>query len=186
MNKGQGRWCQSFNAQCPRMVRRALKILQQCCVFDCFEVLCMKRLSIALVISTKWSDILDMPSFALTVGGEVLAGENLKDEFHKIQFSRHSFIQVFVYFSYSPSSWILSYGLVSTTKKDDDLIENVLRRASKMLPRLSNLTYEERLAKIEILSMKYQRMRGDMIMVYKYWMDTNHRWNIYLQLIIIR
>ena len=36
-----------------------------------------------------------------------------------------------------------------------------------MLPRLSNLTYEERLAKIEILSMKYQRMRGDMIMVYK-------------------
>ena len=34
-----------------------------------------------------------------------------------IQFSRHSFIQVFVYFSYSPSSWILRYGLVSTTKK---------------------------------------------------------------------
>ena len=57
--------------------------------------------------------------------------------------------------------------MVSTTKKNDDLIENVLRRASKMLPRLSNLTYEERLAKIEILSMKYQRMRGDMIMVYK-------------------
>ena len=52
-------------------------------------------------------------------------------------------------------------------KKDEDLIENVLRRASKMLPRLSNLTYEERLAKIEIPSMKYRRMRGDMIMVYK-------------------
>ena len=52
-------------------------------------------------------------------------------------------------------------------KKDEDLIENVLRRASKMLPRLSNLTYEKRLAKIEIPSMKYRRMRGDMIMVYK-------------------
>ena len=36
-----------------------------------------------------------------------------------------------------------------------------------MLPRLSNLTYEERLAKIEISSMKYGRMRGDMIMVYE-------------------
>ena len=36
-----------------------------------------------------------------------------------------------------------------------------------MLPRLSNLTYEERLSKIEILSMKYRRMCGDMIMVYK-------------------
>ena len=30
-----------------------------------------------------------------------------------------------------------------------------------------NLTYEERLAKIEIPSMKYRRMRGDMIMVYE-------------------
>ena len=37
----------------------------------------------------------------------------------------------------------------------------------KILPRLSNLTYEERLAKIEIPSMKCCRMRGDMIMVYK-------------------
>ena len=61
----------------------------------------------------------------------------------------------------------MCYSLVSTIKKDEDLIENVLRRASKMLPRLSNLTYEERLTKIEIPSMKYRRMRGDMIMVYK-------------------
>ena len=36
-----------------------------------------------------------------------------------------------------------------------------------MLPRLSNLSYEERLAKIEIPSMKYCQMRGDIIMVYK-------------------
>ena len=52
-------------------------------------------------------------------------------------------------------------------KKDEDLIENLLRRASKMLPRLAILTYEERLAKIEIPSMKYRRMRGDMVMVHK-------------------
>ena len=48
-----------------------------------------------------------------------------------------------------------------------DLSKNVHCRASKMLLRLSNLTYEEKLAKIEIPSMKHQRMRGDMIMVYK-------------------
>ena len=36
-----------------------------------------------------------------------------------------------------------------------------------MLPRLSNLTYEERLAKIEIPSMKSRQMHEDMIMVYK-------------------
>ena len=46
-------------------------------------------------------------------------------------------------------------------KKDEDLIKNVLRSASKMLPRLSNLTYEGRIAKIEIPSMKYRRMRRD-------------------------
>ena len=46
-------------------------------------------------------------------------------------------------------------------KKDEDLIKNVLRSASKMLPRLSNLTYEGRLAKIEIRSIKYRRMRRD-------------------------
>ena len=52
-------------------------------------------------------------------------------------------------------------------KKDEDFIKNVLRRASKMLPWLLNLTHEERLAKIEIPSMKYRQMRGDMIMFYK-------------------
>ena len=52
-------------------------------------------------------------------------------------------------------------------KKDEDLIENVLHRASKMLTQLSNLSYEERLVKTEIPSTKYRRMRGDMIMVYK-------------------
>ena len=51
-------------------------------------------------------------------------------------------------------------------EKGEDLIENVPHRASKILPRLSNLTYEERLAKIEIPSMKYLGMRGDIIMVY--------------------
>ena len=52
-------------------------------------------------------------------------------------------------------------------KKDEDLIKNVLHCASKILPQLSNLTYEETLAKIEILSIKYRRMHGDMIMAYE-------------------
>ena len=52
-------------------------------------------------------------------------------------------------------------------KKDEDFIKNVLRRASKMLPWLLSLTHEERLAKIEIPSMKHRQMRGDMIMFYK-------------------
>ena len=36
-----------------------------------------------------------------------------------------------------------------------------------MLTRLSNLTYKERLTRIEMQGIKYCRMRGDMIMIYK-------------------
>ena len=42
-------------------------------------------------------------------------------------------------------------------KKDNGLIENVLRRASKRIPRISNLSYTARLFAIDMPSMRYQR-----------------------------
>ena len=36
-----------------------------------------------------------------------------------------------------------------------------------MLPRLSNLIYEDRFVKTEIPTMRYRRVRRDMIIVYK-------------------
>ena len=53
-------------------------------------------------------------------------------------------------------------------KKDSNLIEGVLRRATKLIPGLKDLEYTERLKKINIPSMKYRRERGDMIEVYKF------------------
>ncbi|XP_076454814.1 uncharacterized protein LOC143289651 [Babylonia areolata] len=53
-------------------------------------------------------------------------------------------------------------------QKDKDLIEGVLRRATKMVPGLANSTCEERLARMKIPSMQYRRGRGDMIEVYKF------------------
>ncbi len=52
-------------------------------------------------------------------------------------------------------------------KKDIEAIENVQRRATKMLPHMSTLSYPERLSKLKIPSLKYRRLRGDMIEVYK-------------------
>ena len=52
-------------------------------------------------------------------------------------------------------------------KKHIESIENVQRRATKMLPGLSNLSYEDRLRKLKLPSLRYRRMRGDMIEVFK-------------------
>lgn len=48
------------------------------------------------------------------------------------------------------------------------LIESVLRRASKNVPCLKELTYEQRLKKLNMPSMEYRRTRGDLIEVYKH------------------
>ena len=52
-------------------------------------------------------------------------------------------------------------------KKDEELTENVLRRATKLFPGLYDKSYKERLAAIKVPSMKYCGMRGDLILVYK-------------------
>ena len=46
-------------------------------------------------------------------------------------------------------------------------IENVQRRATKIVPCLMNLSYDERLRKLRLPTLKYRRLRGDMLNVYK-------------------
>ena len=50
---------------------------------------------------------------------------------------------------------------------DQDLIENALRRTSKLIPGVSNLSYVDRLRAIDIPSIKCRRIRGNVIQVYK-------------------
>ena len=52
-------------------------------------------------------------------------------------------------------------------KKDIVSIENVQRRATKMIPELKNLEYPDRLRKLNLPSMTHRRKRGDMIEIYK-------------------
>ena len=52
-------------------------------------------------------------------------------------------------------------------KKHIDMIENVQKRATKQIPGMKNLSYEERLRKLELPTLSYRRLRGDMIEVYK-------------------
>jgi hypothetical protein len=52
-------------------------------------------------------------------------------------------------------------------KKHIEAIENVQRRASKQMPGLSSLSYEDRLRKLKLPTLAYKRSRGDMIELYK-------------------
>ena len=48
------------------------------------------------------------------------------------------------------------------------MLESVQRRATKIIPGLRNLTYQERLTKLKLPTLVHRRKRGDMIDVYKY------------------
>ena len=51
--------------------------------------------------------------------------------------------------------------------KNTDMLEGVQRRATKIIPSLRNLSYEERLKRFGMFSLRRRRLRGDMIEVFK-------------------
>ena len=53
-------------------------------------------------------------------------------------------------------------------KKDKDLLEEIQRRATKMIPDLKDKSYVERLKALKLPSLYYRRARGDMIECFKY------------------
>lgn len=62
---------------------------------------------------------------------------------------------------YGSTVWSVLY------KKDKIAIENVQRRATKLLHSIRNLSYTERLLELGLPSLQYRRIRADMIEVYK-------------------
>ena len=56
--------------------------------------------------------------------------------------------------------------------KQKETIENVQRRATKLIPGFSELSYPDRLKKLKLPTLAYRRVRGDMIQVYKMLCDT--------------
>ena len=51
-------------------------------------------------------------------------------------------------------------------KKHSILMEKVQRRATKLIPEFKKLKYEQRLAILNLPTLKYRRLRGDMILTY--------------------
>ena len=65
---------------------------------------------------------------------------------------------------------LLEYGNVAWGpfyKEDAKLVEKVQRRATKVVPELKKLTYEDRQRRLNLPSLQHRRRRGDMIFAYK-------------------
>ena len=54
-----------------------------------------------------------------------------------------------------------------TPTKDLYMLEKIQRRATKLIPELKDLTYEERLKECGLSTLETRRLRGDQIEVFK-------------------
>lgn len=65
---------------------------------------------------------------------------------------------------------IIDYGIIvwyPITKKNIQLIENIQRRATRIVPELKGLTYDHRIRELNLPTLLYRRQRYDLIQIFK-------------------
>ena len=64
-----------------------------------------------------------------------------------------------LHLEYAQSVWCTYF------KKHIELIENVPKKSTKFIPSVKNIPYKDRLRKLELPSLRFRRLRGDMVEV---------------------
>ena len=66
-------------------------------------------------------------------------------------------------------------------QKDVEALERVQKRFTRMMPGMEGISYEERLSKLGLFSLVRQRLRGDLIEVYKIMrsIDRVNSWKLF-------
>ena len=69
----------------------------------------------------------------------------------------------------TPPTWLAGYGPVwgPHYKTDQEAVERVQRRATKLVTTLKHLPYKQRLEALKLPSLGYRRRGGDMIFIFK-------------------
>jgi hypothetical protein len=119
----------------------------------------MKDLGVTISCDLKWSEHCRLVA---TRANQVLGmvRRNIK------HFTRSSLIHIIKslirpHLEYSVQVWSPYY------RKDIEMIERVHRRATKLLPSIRHLSYEERLEFLQLQSLETRRLRADLILVYQ-------------------
>jgi len=63
--------------------------------------------------------------------------------------------------------------MVTVQKEEHTGVENVQRRATKRFKQLKNLSYEDRLKKLNLITLEERRIRGDLIQFFKFHSNIN-------------
>ena len=133
------------------------------------------RYEIVYQLRDQNNDVFDIPSCEEEKDLGIIFDKSLKNRCKKLTglikrkfryMDKRLFLQLYKTLIRS----IVDYGIIvwyPSSRKNIQLIENIQKRATKIVPELKGLPYEERLRNLNLHTLLYRRQRFDLIQIFK-------------------